>query len=98
MHEAPREIDPRHQETRAVMRLLGPSVLGLGVVFTAVGMISFFSAFGTFQSPRYFWAAFVGLPLIAIGLHITQLGYLGAIFRYFSGEMAPVAKDSINTM
>jgi ribosomal protein L40E len=61
-------------------------------------MISFFSSFGTFEPPRYFWAAFLGLPLLVIGLGLTRFGYLGAILRYFSGEVAPVAKDTFNHM
>ena len=69
-----------------------------GLVLTAIGLISFFSAFGTFQPPRYFWAAILGLPMIGIGVALTRLGYLGEIFRYLSGEVAPVARDTFNTM
>jgi ribosomal protein L40E len=96
MPKKPPVIDPHHQETQALLRLIGPIVLGLGVVLTAIGLISFFSSLGTFEPPRYFWAAFVGLPLIAVGLGITKLGYLGAFFRYFSGEVTPVAEDTFN--
>jgi hypothetical protein len=93
-----REIDPHHQRTQAVLRLFGPVVLVTGVICTAIGLISFFSSFGTFEPPRYFWAAIIGLPLIGIGLAITNLGYLGAYFRYFSREVTPVATDTFNTM
>jgi ribosomal protein L40E len=96
--KAPHEIDPRHDERRALLRAIGAVLLGLGVVLTAIGLISFFSSFGTFQPPRYFWAAFLGLPLIVVGLAIIRLGYLGAFFRYFSGEVTPVARDTFNAM
>jgi hypothetical protein len=98
MVKVPPPIDPRHHQTQSVLRVLGPVVLGLGVVGTAVGLFSFFSTFGTFEPPRHFWAVLVGLPLIAIGAGITRLGYLGAFFRYFTGEVAPVARDTFNTM
>ncbi len=73
-------------------------MLGLGIIGTAVGLVSFFSAFGTQELPRYFWAAIVGLPLIGIGAAMIQLGYYGAVFRYFSGEVTPVARDTFNAM
>jgi hypothetical protein len=98
MVKSPAPIDPRHQQVQAVLRSLGPVVLGLGVICAAIGLISFFSALGTFEPPRYFWAVFVGFPLIAIGAAMTRMGYLGAVFRYFSGEVTPVARDTFNAM
>jgi hypothetical protein len=98
MVKAPPPIDPRHEQIQFLLRFLGPLVLGLGVVLLVVGLISFFSAFGTFEPPRYFWAAIIGLPLIGIGAALTRLGYLGAFYRYFFGEVTPVARDTFNTM
>ena len=92
------EIDPHHHKSRILLRLFGPLVVILGVVLTVIGLISFFSSFGTFQPPRYFWATIVGLPLIGIGLAISRFGYLGEIFRYVSREVTPVARDTFNTM
>ena len=97
MSKTNREIDPHHQRTQGALRLFGPALVVIGVILMAIGLISFFSSFGTFQPPRFFWAAMIGLPLIAIGLGITRLGYLGADFRYFSGEVSPVATDTFNT-
>jgi len=98
MREFPPVIDSRHGKIRGLLRLSGLLVAVLGVVLTAIGLISFFSSFGTFQPPRYFWAAIVGLPLIGVGLGLSRLGYLGEIFRYVSGEVTPVARDTFNTM
>ncbi len=91
-------IDPGHSDARAVLRVVGPSVALVGLGFIAVGMISFFSAFGTFEPPRYFWCMFVGMPLLAIGLGISKFAFLGSIFRYVMGETAPVGKDTFNYM
>jgi len=90
--------DSGHAERRAVLRRIGPLVAGVGVVFAAIGMISFFTAFGGSGPPRYFWCAFVGLPLIGIGLGITKFGYMGAITRYVANETVPVGVDVVNTM
>jgi ribosomal protein L40E len=57
-----------------------------------------FGDFDHFGPPRYFWCLFVGIPLIAIGGILTKLGYLGAISRYLSGEVSPVARDTFNNM
>ena len=94
----PEPMDRRHQEKRAALRRLGPVVAGIGAVFTAIGLISFFTAFGSHEPPRYFWCAFVGLPLIGIGLALTKFGYMGAISRYLANEVAPVGKDVVNYM
>lgn len=89
---------PRHHEVRSFLRFGGPLVLLIGVIFAAVGMISFFSAFGGGGPPQYFWCAFIGLPLIALGSFLSKMGFLGAVGRYVAGEAAPVAKDTFNYM
>ena len=90
------QINPRHAETRKVLRVVGPVVAGVGLIFTVIGVGSFFAAFGGGGMPRYFWCAFVGLPLLAVGLMITKVAYLGAVTRYLAGEVAPVGKDVVN--
>jgi ribosomal protein L40E len=92
------EIDPRHQQIRNVLRIVGPGVLVAGLILTGIGLLSFFSSFGSFGPPRDFWCAFLGLPLMAVGAALTQFAYLGAIARYSSGEVAPVGKDTFNYM
>jgi hypothetical protein len=93
-----REMDPRHSQTRDTLRVVGPAVVILGLIFTAIGIGSFFSAFGTFQPPRYFWCAFVGFPLLAVGIAICRFAFLGAVTRYMADEVAPVGKDVVNYM
>jgi hypothetical protein len=89
---------PQHSTVRAVLRVGGPVVAVLGVVLTIVGIGSFFAAFDSFEPPRYFWCAFVGMPLLMIGLVVSWFGYMGAVYRYMAGEGAPVAKDVVNYM
>ena len=89
---------PRHSTVRTLLRIAGPIFVLVGLIFMAVGVISFFSAFGTFQPPRQFWCCFVGLPILAAGGMMCQFGYLGAVARYVASESAPVAKDTVNYM
>jgi hypothetical protein len=70
--------------------------LGVGALLMLVGLWSFFASFGSFEPPRYFWCCFLGMPLIMVGLVMCQFGFLGAIFRYQAGEIAPVGKDAFN--
>ena len=86
----------QHTTIRKVLRVGGPSVGILGLLFLIVGLGSFFSSFGSFESPRYFWCAFVGMPLLFVGLVMCKFGYMGAVYRYMAAETAPVAKDTIN--
>lgn len=88
--------DPMHTGIRGALRIIGPAMALAGLIFTIVGFGSFFSAFGSFETPRYFWCAFVGLPLLAIGFGITRFAYLGAVTRYMANEVAPVGKDVVN--
>jgi hypothetical protein len=93
-----REIDPQHDATRALLRVVGPGVVMVGGIFMLVGLGSFFSSFGTFQPPRYFWCAFVGMFLLVIGASICKFAFMGAVSRYIADEMAPVGKDVVNYM
>jgi hypothetical protein len=93
-----RLLAPRHRTIRSVLRIGGPIVGAIGVVCVMIGVGSFFSSFGTFEPPRYFWCAFIGLPLLFVGGTMSMYGYLGALHRYVAGESAPVAKDVVNYM
>ena len=92
------KIDPNHNSIRDLCRIIGPLMLVVGILFIAVGMISFFAAFGGSGPPKLFWCAFIGMPLAAFGSIITKIGYMGKIARYMSGEISPVAKDTFNYM
>jgi hypothetical protein len=89
-------IDPRHSVTRAVLGILGPTLAGVGLLFAVIGFGSFFSSFGTFEPPRYFWCVFVGLPLLAAGIALSMFAFSGSIARYYFGENVPVMKDTFN--
>ncbi len=89
---------PKHSSVRSFLRVLGPVLTLVGLAFIAVGMISFFAAFGSFGAPRYFWCCFVGSPILFAGIVMCKFGYFGAIVRYLAAESAPVAKDTANYM
>jgi hypothetical protein len=85
-------IDPQHQPIRDTLRVVGPLLLGVGVIFMIVGGVDFFSEL----PPTLFWCFFVGMPLLFVGGVMTQYGYMGRVARYLSQEITPVATDTLN--
>jgi hypothetical protein len=90
------KIDPRHAKMRVVLRTLGPVVAGMGVLFIVIGFGSFITSFGNFEPPKYFWCAFVGIPLLFVGVVMCTFAFLGLLTRYIVAEAAPVQKDTFN--
>ena len=99
-------INTGHTEVRRWLRLLGPAILATGIIFTAIGLVSFFASFASIASsstvqpefPRYFGCAFIGMPLMFVGTVITAIAFQGAAMRYIAAETAPVSKDTFNYM
>jgi hypothetical protein len=91
---------PQQTGTRRTLRCAGITILCVGGLLTLIGMGSFFAAFSStsMEPPRFFWCAFLGLPLLVAGGVMTSLGFMGAFQRYVAGEVAPVAKDAANYM
>jgi len=89
---------PQHETIRTLLRVGGPLMAATGLLFLLVGMVSFFSAFGSFGPPRFFWCGFVGIALLAVGVWMCQFGYMGDVVRYIAAETAPAAKDVVNYM
>ena len=95
-------IHPGHSNVRRILRIVGPVLLGLGILFTVIGIGSFFLAMGRGVSggemrfPSFFFLAFIGGPFIVFGFAITAFGFMGAVSRYQAAEVAPVGKDTFN--
>ena len=63
---------PDRVESDGILRFFGITVVGLGVILTAViGLISGPRP-GERLVPRYYWAAFLGLPIIAVGSALME--------------------------
>src|SRR5262245_11829457 len=87
-----RLISPQHLKIRNAFRVVGPVVLAVGALFTAVAVISFIVAFSSNSGPpKLFWLAFIGMPLMFVGTVLCMFGFMGAMSRYVASENAPVA-------
>ena len=71
----------KHNGTRSFLRIAGPLIAAVGLVFLIIGMASFFSAFGGGASPHLFWCCFVGMPVLFIGGVLCMFGFMGAVVR-----------------
>lgn len=87
---------PEQNAVRSFLRKVGPLIFCAGLLCMVVGMINFFLAFGGGGPPRLFWLFFVGMPLLFVGGVMSQYGFMGIVARYFAGEVAPVATDTLN--
>ena len=84
-----------HDGNRALLRGLGFVLVTVGGIFSLVGFVDFFSAFGSMHPPTLFWCLFVGFPAIGLGSMLLKMGYLGAVSRYVAEETVPVVRDSV---
>ena len=89
---------PKHKSVRTFLRIAGPLIAITGLLLIVIAFISFVTAMGGYEPPKYFWCAFVGMPLLFIGNVMSKFGYIGAVARYLASEAAPVAKDTVNYM
>jgi hypothetical protein len=84
---------------RSAFRIGGLLVLAVGVTFSVMGFLALFGTMNDTTSdgpPSQFFLAFAGLPLMAVGGWLLQAGFGGAAARFAAGELAPVAKDTID--
>jgi hypothetical protein len=89
---------PKHRKARTFLRVAGLVTVLVGLLLVAIGMASFFSAFGGHGPPRLFWCCFIGMPLLFAGSVMCMFGFLGALSRYTAAEQVPVATDAINDL
>ena len=94
MSDQPPEL--RDQDAvRSGLRIGGGIIAGIGAIFAIAGIADFFSAFNSSSMPTHFWMAFIGLPMVGIGVKMMQGGFLGTTTRYVAGEVMPTVKDSL---
>ena len=84
-----------HEETKKKLKIIGSIILGVGITLSAIGLISFFSAFGSGDFPKLFFLVFPGFPMIGIGASMLSFAYKREIMRYSKNESVPVINEAI---
>ncbi|WP_274365378.1 zinc ribbon domain-containing protein [Paenibacillus thermotolerans] len=95
-----RKQDNRHQSTRSILRVLGILFIAAGIMSIGTAMVDFFT-FDKFggpfsPGPTKFHYFFIGIPLLFVGFVMTSYGFMGAVAKYQSKELTPVAKETFN--
>ena len=81
------------QDTRGIQGAawyLGVTVIVLGLALTLCGVGSLVASWVAGGASQYYWAAFLGLPVIALGSALTESRKLVSYEQTDSGEMVPV--------
>ena len=86
-------MDPKHNEKKLKLRRIGIALLIVGGIFSAIGLIDFFAAFGGMGMPTMFWCLFIGFPLLGFGGMLLKVSYIRETAQYFKDESVPVTKD-----
>lgn len=89
-------INPGHHTVRSMLRIVGPVILGLGILLVVAGAIDIFT--DPFHGFPFAFLIFAGMPMMFVGGVMTNMAFMGAFMRYAAGETAPVGKDTFNYM
>ena len=89
-------VTEKHQQMKSTFRTVGPILLLIGGACILIAFIGFFSAFNSFEGPKYFWLFFVAMPFLFLGFIITYAGYGQDAAKYMAKEIAPVTSETFN--
>ncbi len=84
----------KYERVKITLKIVGLSMLSLGLIFSIIGFISFFKAFNEMEQPKLFFFCFIGLPLMGIGGGITMMGFRKEILQYSKNESIDVITET----
>lgn len=73
-------------KNKKLIKVIGIIVLIAGISCVATSFIEFFIKFGSFESPKLFFLGFIGMPLIFVGIVLSQ-GKFGTYSSYSNPYM-----------
>ena len=86
-------MNQSHEQTKKKLKTIGITLLSVGGVMFLIGLIDFFSAFGSFRAPTLFFLCMIGLPMVGIGGGITMKAFQREIQQYSADETIPVINN-----
>ena len=87
---------PDQRSVQGRLTVFGALVVGVGVILTAIGSISLFCSWGTIGGSPYYWAAYLGISLVAVGSAFTEVEDHTRINLDLSEELTPAAMNRAN--
>ena len=85
-----------YEKTKKTFRLIGIPMIIIGLALIVTGMVDFFNALNSQDSPKLFFLLFIGLPLFGIGLVLTIISYADKFQKFALYQAAPAIKESMN--
>ncbi len=92
------ELDPKHEKTRSLLVKFGIGFMLLAFILGAIAIGGMIFSISNGGFPVTFFLLFLALPCFFVGSVCLMFGLMGKVARYHAGEVAPVAKDTINYM
>lgn len=84
-------------ETVRRLKIIGFTLLSIGLLSVIVAFVDFFAAFGDFGGqPKLFFLFFIGFPLLAASGACLSYAYMGKATRYAASQTVPVMSDAIH--
>lgn len=84
----------KHEKVKKYLKIIGPILIGVGLIFAIIGFVDFFGSINSWGQPTKFWCLFLGIPLIGVGLMITLIAYQREVSRYMKNESAPIINET----
>lgn len=89
------EEKKRHENTKRKLKITGTILLVIGIVCEIAGMLDIFIvANSQGRMPSLFFLAFLGAPLIMVGIVMLIFACRREILSYTKNEVVPVVNDA----
>lgn len=83
----------KHEKTKLILKIVGIIMAVAGLGLTIAGFINMYQSFGNTEFPDLFWLIMLGIPLLAIGVFLTMMGFRREISAYVKNESTPVINE-----
>lgn len=88
----------RQSTIRNTARVTSLVFLGAAIWCAVIGIKSTVAAWDSDEGEGKFWMIFIAMGLLFLAAVSAQVGFGGAVGRYYAGEAAPVLRDTLRTV
>src|SRR5206468_8004243 len=87
--------DRNGDQRRKGLQTLAVALIGIGGLLSLIGIASFFSSMNNPGDgpPSGFFLAFVGFPMVGLGIWIAKFAFIRPVSKYLAGETEPAVEE-----
>lgn len=95
-----KQFNENHNNVRAVLKIVGPITMIIGLFLFGSVFLSFFNMTDNFDGNMFSRMpnAFIGILLLGIGSAMSNFAYMGTVAKYTADEMTPIASHVIKNI